>query len=177
MKNLLHGKASLPFFQKGQTIIEAVVALMTILLIITAIAIVIVNGLYNSQFIKSQNEANKLAQQGIEFVKNIQINDLGTFADLVLDDDGISISSSTFCIDEQNNTLTSNGCVTEVVNTASYFNRTITFFPPGAECNSTEVKVTSTVSWSSTKCPSTKRFCHESKLVGCLPFNLPASNP
>ena len=162
--------------QNGQTIIEAVVALMTILLIITAIAIVIVNGLYNSQFIKNQNEANKLAQQGIEFVKNIQINDLGGFSSLVKNEDG-SISTSTFCIDEQNNTLTTNGCVADVINTASNFNRTITFFPPGSECNSTEVKVTTTVSWSSTKCPVSKRFCHKSELVGCMPFNLPASNP
>ena len=45
--------------QSGQTIIEAVVALMTILLIMTAIAIVIISGLYNSRFIKNQNEANK----------------------------------------------------------------------------------------------------------------------
>ena len=59
--------------QKGQTMIEAIVALVTILLIVTAIAIVIVNGLYNSSYIKNQNEANKLAQQGMEFVRNIQI--------------------------------------------------------------------------------------------------------
>ena len=65
--------------QQGQTIIEAVVALATLMIIITAIAVVMMNGLYNSQFIKSQNEANKYAQEAIEVVRNTQKNDLQTF--------------------------------------------------------------------------------------------------
>ena len=78
------------FSDKGQTIIEAVVALATILLIIAAIAVVIVNALYNSQFIKNQNEANKYAQQGMEFVKDLAQNDISAFA---------QYDSGTYCID------------------------------------------------------------------------------
>jgi type II secretory pathway pseudopilin PulG len=156
-------------YQKGQTIIEAIVALMTILLIITAIAIVIVNGLYNSTFIKNQNQANKYAQQGIEFVRNIQRNDLGTF--------GTFNQNATYCIDEANDTLTSTSCETTGTNTGTNFNRTIVFSPSGGQCPNTEIKVTVTVKWSSTKCPSNNTFCHKSELVSCMPYAYPASNP
>lgn len=155
--------------QKGQTIIEAMVALVTILLIITAISIVIVNGLYNSRFIKNQNEANKYAQQGIEFVRNIQTNDLNTFK--AFD------QNSTYCIDNVNSTLTATNCDTTGVNTGTYYNRTVAFAPGGSECLNTEVKVTVTVKWSSTKCPNTNTFCHKSVLAACMPYNYTQSNP
>lgn len=155
--------------QKGQTIIEAMVALVTILLILTAISIVIVNGLYNSRFIKNQNEANKYAQQGIEFVRDLQKNNLTEFATLD--------QNATYCIDSVNSTLSSTDCSTSGVNTGSSYNRTISFSPGGGECSVTEVKVTSTVTWSSTKCPSSNTFCHKSVLSACLPFNYPQSNP
>ena len=154
--------------QSGQTIIEAIVALMTILLIITAIAIVIVNGLYNSQFIKNQNQANKYAQQGIEFIRNIQRNDLRSFKDL--DPNGI------YCIDETTNALIGN-CFTAGKNTGTSFNRTIIFTPNDAKCPSTQVKVTVNVKWVSTKCPGSNTYCHEVKLVACMQYEIPASNP
>ncbi len=144
-------------------------ALVTILLILTAISIVIVNGLYNSRFIKNQNEANKYAQQGIEFVRNIQKNDLTTFASFD--------QNATYCIDSANSTLTNLNCDTNGVNTGTSYNRTIVFSPPGSECNSTEIKATVTVKWSSTKCPNGNTFCHKSELVACLAYSYPQSNP
>jgi len=156
-------------YQRGQTIIEAVVALMTILLIITAIAIVIVNGLYNSTFIKNQNQANKYAQRGIEFVRNIQKNDLTTFASFN--------QNATYCIDEENNTLTTTSCSDTGVNLGTTFNRTVVFSPSGGQCPNTEIKVTVRVKWVSTKCPASNTFCHKSELIACMPYAYPASNP
>lgn len=155
--------------QNGQTIIEAIVALMTILLIITAIAIVIVNGLYNSTFIKNQNQANKYAQQGIEFVRNIQKNDLVGFGNLN--------QNASYCLDTVNNALTTTSCSDTGVNTGTGFNRTVVFSPSGGQCPNTEIKVTVTVKWASTKCPAGNTFCHQSKLVACMPYIYPASNP
>jgi hypothetical protein len=154
------------FSEKGQTIIEAVVALATILLIIAAIAIVIVNALYNSQFIKSQNMANKYAQQGMEFVKNLAQNDLSSFA--VYD-------SGTYCIDA---TVTPSA-LTSVCDTinASSPKRTIDFIRGSSECSTIETKVTVTVKWSSTRCPSSNTFCHKSELVSCMPYQVLLSNP
>ena len=158
-------------WQSGQTMIEAIVALMTMMVILTAIAVVIVNGLYNSQFIKNQNEANKYAQQGMEYVRDIQQNDLGVFSALVAQ------NSSFFCVDEANNTLSADKCSATGVNTGSSYNRTISFSNDPSIClTNSEIRVTVTVTWSSSKC-GTNTFCHKSQLVSCMPFNLPSSNP
>lgn len=170
----IHPFSSMKNSESGQTIIEAMVALVTILLIITALSIVIVNGLYNSRFIKNQNEANKYAQQGMEFVRNIQKNDLTTFAQY-------GQSSQVYCIDEVNNLLTTTNCDTNGVNTGASYNRTVEFSPAGGECldtpNNKEVKATVTVKWPSTKCPATNTFCHKSVLTACLTYIYPESSP
>lgn len=165
----IHPYSKMKSSQKGQTIIEAIVALMTILLIITAIAIVIVNGLYNSQFIKNQNEANKYAQQGIEFVRNIQRNDLNKFGNLD--------QNSVYCIDTVDNLLTTTDCNDTSANTGTTFNRTVIFTPSGGQCPNTEIKVTVRVKWSSSKCPSSNTYCHKSELIACMPYAYPASHP
>ena len=161
--------------QSGQSMIEAIVALVTILIIITAIAIVIVNGLYNSTFIKNQNEANKLSQQGMEFVRNIQKNDLQAFRQY-------ATNPGNYCVDEVNSLLTTENCLENTVNVGSNFNRIIVFSPGISECESPNIntnatEVTVTVSWSSSKCSSNNTFCHQSKLVSCMPYIYPASNP
>ena len=162
--------------QRGQTIIEAVVALMTIMIILTAIAIVIVNGLYNSRFIKNQNEANKYSQQGMEFVRNIQKNNIEQFAGLV----GAALAAdpgfTTYCI--SGSTLTTDNCSPTVVNTADVYIRTIAFSPGIDKCDDrSEILTTVTVKWSSSKCSSNNTFCHKSELVSCLPYIFPANNP
>lgn len=159
--------------------IEAIVALMTILIIITAIAVVITNGLYNAQFIKNQNEANKYAQQGMELVRNIQQNDLAEFGDT-------DYQNTTLCIDEATSTLTSDTIKCSGINTGKYYNRTITFSqgaepclgigPTGTALPVTETKVTVTVAWSSSKCDKTNTFCHKSILQACLPNKVSGSN-
>ena len=154
--------------QSGQTIIEAVVALMTILLIMTAIAIVIISGLYNSRFIKNQNEANKYAQEGMEFVRSIQENDIEQFASYGL--------NSTYCLDEANSALTTSGCSATGVNTGASYNRVVVLSGGGGECPGTQAKVTVTVSWISSKCAS-GTFCHKSQLVACLPYAYSQSTP
>lgn len=161
--------------QKGQTIIEAVVALVTILLILTAIAVVIVSGLYNSTYIKNQNEANKFAQQGMELVRNIQQNSLSTFK-------GYVDSAVLYCIDDQTSSLYSQDCTNTGVNTGSSFNRTIEFTKNASECNNSNqatqsLKVNVTVRWSSSKCPADNTYCHKSELVSCMPYIYPGSNP
>lgn len=155
--------------QRGQSLVEAIVALVTILIIITAIAIVIVSGLYNSSYIKNQNEANKYAQEGMEFVRNIQKNDLVAFASYN--------QNATYCIEEGSSTLTSTNCDTQTINTGNAYNRTVVFSPGGSECLLTEIKVSVSVKWSSSKCPSNNTFCHSSELISCMPYNYPASNP
>lgn len=160
--------------QKGQTIIEAVVALATLMIIITAIAVVMVSGLYNSQFIKNQNEANKYAQEAIEAVRNTQTNDLETFKSYI-------DAAVLFCLDDQG-VIYSSGCTADTVNTAGIYVRTIEFSNVAPKClnnddDASDLQVTVIVKWSSTKCPASKTFCHESNLVTCMPYKYPESNP
>lgn len=155
------------FSEKGQTIIEAVVALATILLIIAAIAIVIVNALYNSQFIKNLNTANKYAQQGMEFVKDIQQNDLSSFA---------SYNGGPYCINTAVSPPLTLICG-DSMNSGS-LRRTIDFSKNSTDCNAaTETKVTVIVKWSSTKCSSSNTFCHQSELVSCMPYQVLGGGP
>lgn len=145
--------------QKGQTIIEAVVALTTIMLILTAISVVVVSSIYNSQFVRNQNLANKYSQQGMEFIRNMQANDIGQFA---------SYNLITTCIDEITSTLTTQNC--NEVNAGGTHVRTIQLNQDVSPCNTGETRVTVTTKWSSSKCPSTNTFCHSSILSSCLPY-------
>lgn len=56
----------------GQTLIELVVSIGFVLIIISAVAILTVNGLKNSQFSRNQIQATKLAQEGIEKIRNLR---------------------------------------------------------------------------------------------------------
>jgi len=161
--------------QSGQTLIEAIVALVTILIIITAISIVVVSGISNSQFIKNQNEANKYAQQGMELVRDVQQNNLSAFRDFV--------GQGTTCIREETSELYyDEDCFNGDVITADHYKRTITFAQDDARCNvpgslTPSLRVTVTVKWSSTKCSSDNTFCHSSELVSCMPYDTPATQP
>lgn len=167
--------------QDGQTIIEAVVALVALLLIITAISTLIVNGLYNSSHVKSQNEANKYAQQGIETVRNIQKNNLSIFK-------GYVDAGGFFCINDRDSTLfdQASGCSDTGINTGTSYNRTVVFSQNDAACNNNnpspdpdtnELLVKVTVKWSSSKCSEDNRYCNKSELETCMPYIYPGSNP
>ncbi len=145
--------------QKGQTIIEAVIALTTIMLILSAISIVVVSSIYNSQFIRNQNLANKYSQQGMEFVRNMQQNDIQQFA---------SYDLITTCIDENTSTLTTENCTS--VNVGGTHVRTIQLNKDVSPCRDGETRVTVTSKWSSSKCPSSNSFCHSSILSSCFPY-------
>lgn len=154
--------------QKGQTIIEALVALTTIMIIISAIAVLMVNGIYNSQYIKSLNLANKYAQQGMEAVRNIQNNDLASF----------NIADGSYCIATTSAQLLSIGDPNCPVLEQGNYVRTVALDKSvGGTCGSSETKVTVKVTWASTKCPQSNRFCHSSIVVSCLPYQRSGQQP
>lgn len=169
-------------YQNGQTLIEAVAALGVLLIIIAAIATVMITGLYNAQFIKNQNEAGKLAQEGMELVRSIQKNNLDQFKSFI-------DSAVAYCIDPQTMSLYSvspyHVTCNETQANIGNFNRTITFMKGDPICDKkdtdtgqfSQLRVTVKVKWSSSKCSSTNTMCHESKLVSCMPFRFPESNP
>ncbi|MBP7832502.1 MAG: prepilin-type N-terminal cleavage/methylation domain-containing protein [Candidatus Levybacteria bacterium] len=73
------------FNHKGQTMIEALIALSIILTIMSATTVAVVTSLNNANFIKEQTQANKLAQEGMEYLRyqitnNIQVGSNDAFA-------------------------------------------------------------------------------------------------
>lgn len=60
--------------QTGQTLIELIISIALILIIITGVTILTVQGLQNSQFSRNQVQATKLAQEGIEKIRTIRDN-------------------------------------------------------------------------------------------------------
>lgn len=60
--------------QSGQTLVELVISMALILIVITAVTILTVKGLQNSQFSRNQVQATKLAQEGIEKMRTIRDN-------------------------------------------------------------------------------------------------------
>lgn len=138
----------------GQTIIEAVVALSVIMIIIAAVAITVTISLNNSLFIKNQNQANKYAQQGMEYLRNMEANDSSKFNSYT----GVACMDESFAI-----TTPFGSCNTNIQNT---FKRTISFDKNTADCSGTRVTVS--VSWSSAKCSASNTFCHKSQLISCF---------
>lgn len=67
------------FNHKGQTMIEALIALSIILTIMSATTVAVVTSLNNANFVKLQTQSNKIAQEGMEYVRD-QVMNNGRFA-------------------------------------------------------------------------------------------------
>lgn len=61
--------------ERGQTLLEVTIGLGLVLVIVTAITITNINGLNSSKFSQNQTQATKLAQEGIDLVRNIRDQD------------------------------------------------------------------------------------------------------
>lgn len=164
---------------RGQTLLEATIALAALLLILAATSTAVVTGINNSIFVRNQNTANKYAQEGMEYMKNLKDNDYTTFLSLAP-----SIGpGSDYCLDS-NRVRTSYGasCVIGVNNV---FDRkiTVTQVNPGtsAECSFNDISgggfsdvfvhsVRVTVSWNSGKCTGSAK-CHKAELKSCFVNN------
>lgn len=161
-------------YQKGQTLLEGVVALAVSAIIITSITVVVVRALANAQYSKTQNQATQYAQQGMEIVRNIRETDWATFDNL---------RNNTYCMAESCTTLSTavgnacgpssavaGRCTTQNV---GLFIRQVDIDRTSGDCSSgggvNQTKVIVSVKWSDGKCnDSTNLFCHEAKQESCL---------
>lgn len=150
--------------EKGQTIIEAIVALAAIFVIVAAIAVAVISAVSNSQFIKNQNLANKYAQQGMEFVRGVHADNIQQFQAL----------TGSYALGENDTTLTAGESLT--VNIGGGHIRNVHFADDEEPCVNDDgssinlKKVTVEVNWSSGKCSADDRFCHDATLVSCIPY-------
>lgn len=142
--------------QKGQTIVEATIALASILLALTAISVAVMTSLSNSSFIKNQTLASKYAQQGMEQMRYLRNIDPVSFE---------ARESQIYCMN-LDNSLDAGRC--SGINISTEFKREAEVQQESSDC-STGTKIIVTVYWQSSKCdPEGDRFCHKSQLVSCF---------
>src|SRR3989344_446097 len=89
------------FDNRGQTIIEATIALASIMLTLAAISVAITTSVSNSQFIKSHTLAAKYSQAGMEYMSYLRNYDPTTF----------EAYTGLYCMDSDNS-LTTGTCPT-----------------------------------------------------------------
>lgn len=152
--------------QRGQTLIEILLAVTVSIIVLSAIVVGIVNSLNNTQYTKNQNLANSYAQEGMSVVKAIKDSDWNTFSSFT--------TANIYCIDQNSAELTPDPCGSNV----GIFSRQVEFEHDSQECCSnddpscvTGVKGTRAVvevSWADSKCPVGNIRCHNVKLVTCL---------
>lgn len=168
-------------FNRGQTIIEAVVALSLIILVLTGITIAVSTSVNNSAFIKNQTIGAKFAQAGMEYLRFLRNNPPTTpptFDTYALNS---SASNSAYCMDTNNVLGDNNGVVNGLAGpsctrvfsfSGGQFIREVLFnIDPNTSGCSGGTRVTVNVYWSSGKCSNATintRYCHKSQIVSCL---------
>lgn len=147
--------------EKGQTLVEALIALGVAITIVSAIVVSVITSLNNAQFGKNQNLANHYAQEGMEIVRQIRNSNWETFS---------SLASTYYCLASGSSVLSQkgvNGCGQNV----GIFVREVDVEHSSPSCNSAS-KVSVTVSWSDSQCTdSSNSFCHNVSLVSCFANN------
>lgn len=143
---------------KGQTLIEALVALGVIAMVVTALAGIVMTSTGNVQFDKNKNLATQHAQEGMEIVRQKRDSNYVTFREL----------SGLYCMGESNIITQPSDC-NNSVNIDNFFLRMIEITQSTCAGNSVSnlSNVTVTVSWKDGKC-SSNTFCHTSRMESCF---------
>ncbi|RJQ37115.1 hypothetical protein C4559_03995 [Candidatus Microgenomates bacterium] len=143
--------------EKGQTLIEILIAMSAAVIVLSAITLTVISALSNAQYSKNQNLATQYAQEGMEVVRKIRDNDWNAFAGF----------SGKYCLSKGSFNLGNSVAVCS--QNVDLFVREININPNSADCNSgTQTQVAVSVKWSDGKCPSTNIYCHEASLVSCF---------
>lgn len=144
--------------EKGQSLIEVLIALAASVAVVTAIAITVITSLANVEFTKNQNLASQYSREGMEVVRKIAKDNWGNFIS--------TYTSVNYCLDDNSNTLRvmgAGGCGQNV----DIFVRQIVINQTSPSCENS-VRISSNVSWSDSKCTSANPFCHTITIDSCL---------
>lgn len=151
--------------EKGQSLVEAIIAMTAAILVVSSIVAAVVASLNNAQFSKYQNLATQYAQEGIEVVKQKSVANWSTFYSMV---------DINYCLPEGSSVLNTDiPCLPNVYQVGTpptfIFKRSIKLERDSIDCSSVGAKVTSTVAWSDSKCTSGGDiYCHSVVLRTCI---------
>lgn len=151
--------------EKGQTLVEVLVAMATAVAVLSAIAITVISSLSNVEFTKNQNLATQYSREGLEVVRRLARSNWTTFE---------GFNAQDYCLAKGQTTLAPmgpNGCGQNV----DTFVRKIEIEQNSLSCQESSedeeesnARITSIVSWSDSKCGSANVFCHEVTLDSCI---------
>lgn len=167
-------------WERGQTLIEVLLAFSASILILSAIIIGITSSLSNTQYTKNQNLANSYAQEGMAVIRQIRAS--GDLNEISYPE------GSTYCLGQDSMELkklnlpaTNCGQQSPV---GKIFSREVKFDHESSDCSEgipptptptpsiilKGSKVTITVSWFDDKCPSGEDniYCHKVELISCF---------
>ena len=153
--------------QKGQTLIEIMLAFSVLILVLSVVVVGVTTSLSNTQHTKNQNLANFYAQEGMAVVRQIR------------DSNGSDFSLKTsvnYCLSQNSILLSNLSCG---VNVAGVYSREVEIRHDSQDCCSNRSpscengikgsKVTVRVLWSDSKCPSgSNTNCHKVELISCF---------
>lgn len=157
------------FSQKGQTLMEALVALGTAVVVMTAIAISVTTALNNALYAKTQNQAAQYAQEGMEYMRAFRNSNYQTFSSYA--NGNIYCLKKPITIPLEQRQLPNPCPLIDKV-----FDREAVLRPSNTDllnkCGTVPnqtIQVTVSVKWSDSKCTdSNNSFCHQVELNTCL---------
>lgn len=155
--------------QKGQVLVEAMVALGAAVVIVGVIAVVVVNSLNNSEYAKNQNLATQYSRQGLQLVRELTETNWVQFKNL----------SGWYCLYNDNSTITPldvsdrEGKPASDANSCKWtdyiFNRRVSIIQDSGECSTGNAKVSVVVGWNDAKCTDgDDLYCHRVQVDSCF---------
>jgi type II secretory pathway pseudopilin PulG len=156
--------------QKGQSLVEALIALGVAAIVVSAMAVAAITAVNNADFSKYQNLATQYAQQGLEILKQQSQTDWNAFSSQVGGSPG-----NLYCLDQDKTKLDLpplGSCAQNIndQNNKPFFVRDVRLTqtdPADLDCHGI-VRVTVRVSWTDGKCSSTTDYCHKVSLKSCF---------
>lgn len=148
--------------EKGQTLLEALVALGAAVMVVSAITVSVITALNNGEYTKNQNLATQYAQQGLELMHQLSLSDWATF----------SSYSGGYCFGQGMTVPDSNQKTPNCTKpNLGIFYREVDF-PGNVSCTAGSSGVTVSVAWSDGKCTDVNNpYCHVVSLNSCF-YNL-----
>lgn len=155
--------------QKGQTLLEILLAFSVSILVLSAIVIGITTSLSNTQYTKNQNLANSYAKEAMTVLRQTKESDWTKF---------ISYTQALYCLSQNSVVLTEPQSGSCGQNVAGVFSREVKFEHVSESCIADPncsgpsclrgSKVAVKVSWADNKCPIGNPICHNVELITCF---------
>lgn len=143
--------------QKGQALLESLLALSFAVVIITAVVIVVITSLSNTSFTKNQNLAGQYAQEGLDMARNMRDSDYTGFKALP--------NGGNYCAD--NGEITTGSCTVGEFTKQLYINHSGVDQGGVVKCEPDSSFVSSIASWNDSKCLNNSP-CHKVQLDSCF---------